>query len=47
MYNDSLKAVLKNLQLYKPDYIYVVPAFVELFYKKYGQMLRKVTKTKY
>ena len=32
--NDSLKAVLKNLQLYKPDYIYVVPAFVELFYKK-------------
>ena len=32
--NDSLKAVLKNLQLYKPDYIYLVPAFVELFYKK-------------
>lgn len=32
--NDSLKAVLKNLQLYKPDYIYVVPAFVEIFYKK-------------
>lgn len=32
--NDSLKNVLKNLQFYKPDYIYVVPAFVELFYKK-------------
>ena len=32
--NDSLKAVLKNLQLFKPDYIYVVPAFVEIFYKK-------------
>lgn len=32
--NDSLKAVLKNLQLFKPDYIYVVPAFAELFYKK-------------
>lgn len=32
--NDSLKNVLKNLQLFKPDYIYVVPAFVELFYKK-------------
>jgi len=32
--NDSLKAVLKNLQLFKPDYIYVVPAFVELFHKK-------------
>ena len=32
--NDSLKAVLKNLQLYKPDYIYLVPAFTEIFYKK-------------
>lgn len=30
----TLSAVLKNLQLYKPDYIYLVPAFVELFYKK-------------
>lgn len=32
--NDNLKSVLKNLQLFKPDYIYVVPAFVEIFYKK-------------
>lgn len=32
--NDNLKSVLKNLQLYKPDYIYVVPAFVEIFYKR-------------
>ena len=32
--NDSLKNVLKNLQTYKPDYIYVVPAFTEIFYKK-------------
>ncbi len=32
--NDSLKNVLKNLQFYKPDYIYIVPAFAELFYKK-------------
>lgn len=30
--NDSLKAVVKNLQLYKPSYIYLVPAFVEVFY---------------
>lgn len=30
---DSLKNVLKNLQLYKPDYIYLVPAFAEIFYK--------------
>jgi len=32
--NDNLKAVLKNLQLFKPDYIYVVPAFAEIFYKR-------------
>ena len=32
--NDSLKNVLRNLQLYKPSYILVVPAFAELFYKK-------------
>lgn len=32
--NDSLKFVLKNLQEYKPDFIYLVPAFVEVFYKK-------------
>lgn len=32
--NESLKMVLKNLQEYKPDYVYLVPAFVEVFYKK-------------
>ena len=32
--NDSLKEVLKNLQLYKPSYIYLVPAFAELFYSR-------------
>lgn len=32
--NDSLKNVLRNLQFYKPDYILVVPAFAEMFYKK-------------
>lgn len=32
--NDSMAAVLKNLQTYKPDYIYIVPAFAEVFYKK-------------
>ena len=31
--NDSLKNVLKNLNTFKPDYIYVVPAFTEKFYK--------------
>ncbi|MDD6308058.1 MAG: AMP-binding protein [Clostridia bacterium] len=32
--NENMRMVLTNLQLYKPDYIYVVPAFLELFYKK-------------
>ncbi len=32
--NENLKTVLKNIQLYKPDYIYLVPAFAEKFYKK-------------
>ena len=32
--NDSMSAVLRNLQLYKPSYIYLVPAFAEVFYKK-------------
>ncbi len=32
--NENLKVVLKNLQEYKPDFIYLVPAFVEVFYKK-------------
>ena len=32
--NDNLKSVLKNLQLFKPDYIYLVPAFTEVFYKR-------------
>lgn len=32
--NSNLKAVVNNLKLFKPDFIYVVPAFAELFYKK-------------
>lgn len=32
--NDNLRHVLKNLQLFKPTYIYLVPAFAEMFYKK-------------
>lgn len=39
--NDSLKNVLKNLQLYKPDYIYLVPAFVEVFYKSIWNNAKK------
>lgn len=29
--NESLKAVVKNLKLYQPEYIYIVPAIAELF----------------
>ncbi len=32
--NDSLSNVLKNLQLYNPSYIYLVPAFAEMFRSK-------------
>lgn len=32
--NENLKSVMKNLAVYKPDYIYLVPAFAEVFYKK-------------
>lgn len=44
--NDSLKNVLKNLQLYKPDYIYLVPAFTELFYKNIWANAEKTGKAK-
>lgn len=39
--NDSLKNVLKNLQFYKPDYIYLVPAFSEIFYKNIWNNAKK------
>lgn len=32
--NDSLAAILKNLKAYQPDFIYLVPAFLEMFHKK-------------
>lgn len=32
--NDSLPAILKNLQLFKPDYVYIVPAIAEMFYTR-------------
>ena len=42
--NDSLKNVLKNLQLYKPDYIYLVPAFTEVFHKNIWANAKKTGK---
>jgi len=39
--NESLRAVLSNLNLYKPVYIFVVPAFAELFYKRVNAALEE------
>ncbi len=44
--NENMKAVLKNLNLYKPDYMFVVPAFVELFYKKIWSNAKETKKDK-
>ena len=44
--NDSLKNVLKNLNTFKPDYIYVVPAFTEKFYKSIWANAEKTGKDK-
>lgn len=44
--NDSLKNVLKNLQTFKPDYIYLVPAFTEVFYKSIWSNAKKTGKDK-
>lgn len=44
--NDSLRNVQKNLQLYKPDYIYLVPAFTEVFYKSIWNNAKKTGKDK-
>ncbi|MBQ3707103.1 MAG: AMP-binding protein [Clostridia bacterium] len=39
--NENLSLVLKNLNTYKPDYIYLVPAFAEVFYRKIWQTAEK------
>lgn len=44
--NDNLKSVLKNLQLFKPDYIYLVPAFAEVFYKRIWATAKESNKEK-
>ena len=44
--NDSLKNVLKNLNLFKPDYIYLVPAFTEVFYKNIWKNAKETGKDK-
>lgn len=39
--NENLRVVSRNLQLYKPDYIQLVPAFLEAFYKKIWATVEK------
>lgn len=43
--NDNLKNVLKNLQLFKPSYILLVPAFAELFYSRIWSTAEKEKKS--
>ncbi len=42
--NESLRAVSENLKLYKPDYILVVPVFVEFFYNAVWKKAEKTGK---
>ncbi len=42
--NDSLNSVLKNFQIFNPDFVYLVPAFAELFYKKIIAQLKQQKK---
>lgn len=44
--NDSLKNVLKNINFFKPDFIYLVPAFTEVFYKNIWNTAAKQGKDK-
>ena len=44
--NDSLKNVLPNIQYFKPEYIYLVPAFAEVFYKKIWTNIKSQNKEK-
>ncbi len=44
--NDSIKNVLKNIQLFKPSCVYLVPAFAEVFYKNIWANAKKIGKDK-
>ena len=45
--NDSIKNVRKNLELYKPDFIYLVPAFAEAFYNNIMKNIKRSGKEKH
>lgn len=39
--NENLSSILKNLVIYKPSYVYVVPAIAESIYKRIMRNIRK------
>lgn len=44
--NDSIKNVSKNMKLFRPEYIYLVPAFGEAFYNNIMRTIKKQGKEK-
>ncbi len=44
--NDSLKRVVKNLALYKPGYMFVAPAIIEVLYRRMNASIEEKGKTK-
>ena len=44
--NENLKYVQKNLERFQPEYMFIVPAFAERFYKKIWETVRKQGKEK-
>ncbi len=44
--NESLKRILKNLELYHPEYMYVVPAILEVLYRRMNAAIEEKGKTK-
>lgn len=44
--NDSLKRIVKNLALYQPEYMYVVPALMEVLYRRMNASIEEKGKTK-
>lgn len=44
--NENLKTVMKNLVTYKPEYIYLVPAFAEEFYRRIWATAKRSGKEK-
>ncbi len=44
--NDAIKNVMKNLSTFKPEFIYIVPAFAEEFYRRIWATAKKSGKEK-